>query len=171
MGNLIIGNIIALIGSLIMVYSGIIKNKKKIIYAQTIQIMLFSVSNFILGGITGALVNLVCCIRNILCYKNKLGNKEKMILLLAVAVLSIYFNTQGIIGYIPLISTIVYTLFMNTKDVLKFKYLVIFSMFTWFIYDIFIKSYTSAVFDFLSVISNVIAIYEIKVKKEVKAND
>ena len=165
MDNLIIGNIIALIGSLIMVYSGIIKNKKKIIYAQTIQIMLFSVSNFILGGITGALVNLVCCVRNILCYKNKLGNKEKTILLLVVAVLSIYFNTQGIIGYIPLISTIVYTLFMNTKDVLKFKYLVIFSMFTWFIYDIFIKSYTSAIFDFFSVISNAIAIYEIKVKK------
>lgn len=171
MNNLIIGNIIALIGSLLMVYSGIIKNKKKIVFTQTIQIMFFSMSNFILGGITGSLVNLICCIRNILCYKNALGNKEKCMLLLIVVLLSVFFNTQGFIGYIPVISTIIYTLFINIKDVLKFKYLVIFSMLTWLIYDVFIQSYTSAFFDFCSVISNIIAIYQIKVKKEVKIND
>ena len=38
----IIGNVIALVASILMVYSGIIKTKKKIVYVQSIQIGLFS---------------------------------------------------------------------------------------------------------------------------------
>ena len=48
--KLIIGNIVALIASLIMVYSGYLKQKKKILYVQTIQIGLSVLSNIILGG-------------------------------------------------------------------------------------------------------------------------
>ena len=36
--QIIIGNIVALIASIIMVYSGYLKQKKQILYAQTIQI-------------------------------------------------------------------------------------------------------------------------------------
>ena len=75
--KLIIGNIVALIASLIMVYSGYLKQKKKILYVQTIQIGLSVLSNIILGGITGAIINAVSCIRNILCYKEKLSNITK----------------------------------------------------------------------------------------------
>ena len=46
---LIIGNIIALTASLLMVYSGILKEKKKILYVQTVQIGLSVVSNIVLG--------------------------------------------------------------------------------------------------------------------------
>lgn len=35
------------------------------------------ISNIILGGITGAIINALSMLRNILCYKNKLGLKEK----------------------------------------------------------------------------------------------
>lgn len=39
--QIIIGNIVALIASIIMVYSGYLKQKKKILYVQTIQIGFF----------------------------------------------------------------------------------------------------------------------------------
>ena len=51
--QMVIGNIIALIASLLMVYSGIIKQKKKILYVQTVQIGLSVASNIVLGGIVG----------------------------------------------------------------------------------------------------------------------
>ena len=38
---LIIGNVIALVASLLMVYSGIIKKKEKVLYVQSIQIGLY----------------------------------------------------------------------------------------------------------------------------------
>ena len=162
---LVVGNIVALIGSLLMVYTGIIKEKKKIILVQTIQIAFLVASNLILGGITGAIINAISCIRNIICYKDKLKTKEKIILVLLSTSLSLYFNNLGIIGLLPLISTVSYTLLMDLKDVVKFKILIIFTLIMWIIYDIYIKSYSSATFDFLNIITNMIAIYELKIVK------
>ena len=66
---LIIGNIIALTASLLMVYSGILKEKKKILYVQTVQIGLSVVSNIVLGGLTGAIINAIS-IYNSSCYSS-----------------------------------------------------------------------------------------------------
>ncbi len=111
-----------------MVYSGFLKKKKKILYAQTIQIGLSVLSNLILGGITGAIINALSCIRNILCYKNKLNIIAKIILILFSIILSIMFNNLGVIGLFPVIITVTYILLMNIKDVVKFKWLIIFTM-------------------------------------------
>ena len=53
---------------------------------------------------------------------------------------------------------------MNIGDVIKFKILVIFTMILWFVYDIYIKSYSSAVFDFMNIIANIYSIFKIKNK-------
>lgn len=167
--QIVIGNIVAFIGCMLMVYTGLIKEKKKIIFVQTIQIGFLIASNLILGGITGAIINSISCVRNIICYKDRLGKKEKIILVAISTALSLYFNNLGIIGLLPLVSTISYTLLMDMKDVIKFKILIIFTLILWFIYDIFIMSYSSAAFDFLNILTNVIAIYQIKNnKKEMK---
>jgi len=163
--QLIIGNIVALIASIIMVYSGFLKQKKTILYTQTIQIGLSVLSNIILGGITGAIINALSCIRNILCYRNKLNTKAKIILILLATILSLLFNNLGIKGLFPVLSIIIYTLFMNIKNVVKFKWLIVITMFLWLVYDLFIKSYTSAVFDFMSIIANIISIIQIVLKK------
>ena len=167
MNYIITGNLIALVASLLMVYSGIVKKKSDIIYIQTIQILLSVVSNIVLGGITGAIVNFASCIRNILCYKNKLGSKEKFILILIVSVLSIKFNNLSIIGLLPLISTVIYTLLINIKDLVKFKWVLALTSVLWFIYDLYIKS-LSAIFDLLFIISNIITIYQLKKYKDDK---
>lgn len=163
--QIIIGNMIALIASIIMVYSGYLKQKKKILYAQTIQIGLSVLSNIILGGITGAIINVISCVRNILCYKEKLNNMSKIILIALATILSLLFNNLGIIGLLPLISTIIYILLMNIKDVIKFKYLIIFTMILWLFYDLYIKSYTSACFDAMCIITNLSSIIQMNKQK------
>lgn len=65
-------NGIFLIGSFLMVYAGILKNKKAVLLVQTIQIILFIIGNLLLGGITGAISNALGALRNILCYFDKL---------------------------------------------------------------------------------------------------
>lgn len=167
---IIIGNIIALIASIIMVYSGFLKQRKTILYFQTIQIGLSVLSNIVLGGITGAIINALSCVRNILCYKNKLDLKSKIILIFLATTLSLMFNNLGVIGLLPVISTITYILLMNTKDIIKFKWLIIFTMLMWLIYDLFIKSYTSAIFDFMNIVANIISIIQIRLqnKKELR---
>ena len=115
---IIIGNVIVFVAALLMVYSGIIKEKKKILYIQSLQIGLTIISNLLLEGITGAIINAISLLRNILCYKEKLGLKEKIFITILSVVLTVYFNNLGIIGLLPLIATVVYLWLMTTKNVI-----------------------------------------------------
>lgn len=153
---LIIGNVIALIGSILMVIVGILNKKNQILIVQTIQIGLFIASNLFLGGITGVIINAISLVRNIICYRGKLGIIPKIIITVLSTSLSIAFNNLGFIGFLPVVSTVVYVWLMDIKDVKKFKLVVAFTMLMWFVYDITIKSYTSSIFDFISLISNLV---------------
>ena len=75
-----------------MVYSGFLKEKRKILFVQTVQIGLSVISNIVLGGITGAIINAISMIRNIICYKEKLGTREKLIITILAVSLSLMFN-------------------------------------------------------------------------------
>ena len=158
----IIGNIAAFIASTIMVYSGIIKERLKIIYVQTISTACFIISNLVLGGLTGAIVNGLNVIRNILEYKEKLGLKEKIIISVISIIFGVIFNNLGLIGYLPLISSLLYLWLMKVKDVIKFKFLIIITLMLWMIYDISIKSYVSFIFYVATIIANIISIIQIK---------
>ena len=78
--TLIIGNVVALLASLFMVYSGILKKKTQILIAQNIQIILLIISNIILGGISGAISNTAGLIRNLLYQKKCLKMPVKILL-------------------------------------------------------------------------------------------
>ena len=166
---LITGNVIALISSIIMVYTGAVKNKKKILYFQSLQIGLSVISNIILGGISGAIINAMGLIRNILCYKDKLRKKEKTFIILLSSILILRFNNLGLIGLLPLISNTAYIIFMNMKDLIKFKRLIIFTMIMWFIYDLIIQSYTSAIFDAMTILVNTVSIINLKNKNRLSS--
>ena len=164
MNIIVIGNIISLMASAIMVLANYAKDKKNIIKLQTIQVGLFILCNLVLNGITGVIINTANLVRNILCYKNKLTNKMIIILNLIVLILSIVFNNLSIIGWLPVIASIVYTCFMNTKKVISLKLLIMISTIAWCIYDFAIKSYVSAVFDIFGIIACIYSIFQIKYK-------
>ena len=165
---LIIGNIIALIGSLLMVYTGVIKNKKGILIVQSLQIAMFAISNLVLNGISGFIINSINFIRNIICYKDKLSLIVKILLSIISIVLIVYFNNLGLIGYLPLISALIYLWFMTINDVIKFKIVLIVSVILWLIYDLTIKSYTASLFDLITIIVSIISIIRMKINKLTK---
>ena len=160
--HILIGNFIALISSIIMICAGFVKNKKTILYVQNIQMLLAALCDMILGSAAGLISNLIGCVRNTLCYKDKFGLKEKTIIALLVTGFTIYFNNLGVIGLLPLISTLMYIVFMNTKSVIKFKILIMASLLLWSIHDFYIKSYIYAIFDLGAIITNLISIIQIK---------
>ena len=161
---LIIGNIIALIGSILMVYVGVIKDKKGILFVQSLQIALLAISNLVLNGISGFIINTINFIRNIICYKEALSLKVKILLSIISIILTIYFNNHGLLGYLPLISGFIYLWFMTVKDVIKFKILIIVSVVFWLIYDFIIQSYTASVFDLITIIISSISVIKLKRK-------
>jgi len=166
--TLIIGNVVALLASLFMVYSGILKKKTQILIAQNIQIILLIISNIILGGISGAISNTAGLIRNLLYQKKWLKMPVKILLTVISSAIAIKLNTEGLVGYLPLLANAVYIFLMDLKDIKKFKLLLIATMTMWLIYDILIKSYTSAVFDFATIMANITVL--IKMKNNINTN-
>ena len=160
----ITANIIALIGCILMVAVGYIKDKKIALIVQIIQMILLAITDFMLGSITGTLINILGIIRNILCYKNSLSKLSILIIVFASVYFGYSHNTLGFIGLLPVINNIIFILFINTKSKIGFKILIITSMILWFIHDIYIKSYVTALFDIFTIVSSIIAIIQIKKK-------
>ncbi|MCR5747633.1 MAG: YgjV family protein [Lachnospiraceae bacterium] len=68
---------------------------------------------------------------------------------------------------IPAIICTAYIIFMDVKDHVKFKLLVTVSFIPWIFYHFILKSYTGALFDAASVITNGVTLFRmIKEKKE-----
>lgn len=167
--TIIIGNIFALIASIVMVIASYIKNKEKFLILQSIQIFLFVLSNIVLGGISGAIVNALSVLRNILCYKNKLTKTWIIIICLLMIVLSIIYNKNGLIGLLPIIASVMFTVTINTKNELALKVMVIISFTLWLIFDYTIKSYVSTLFDAIGIVAAFVATIQlIKLKKSIE---
>ena len=129
------------------------------------------ISNLVLGSFSGMISNLIGCMRNILCYKNKLGLKEKVIICIVLIVFTVYFNNLGFIGYLPLLSTVLYTMFIDIKNITAFKWLIVVTLLMWVVHDLYIKSYVYVLFDLGAIITNLISIIEIKILDKKKSSN
>ena len=146
MAVIIIANIIDFAAAMVMIWSGTMKKKSKILAWQSVQLLMQTVSMTMLGGITGAISNVLSVIRNIICYKDKLTWYVKALLIAASLYLTIRFNTQGALGWLPFVVCTVYVLLMDIQNPIAFKLLVTASFVPWVVYYFLIRSYTGAFF-------------------------
>lgn len=156
--RIIIANVIDFVAALIQVGSGSIKKKSNILVVQIIQLLMQGVSMLLLGGITGAISNVLSCYRNYLCYKEKLNRVWKGILIAASVAMTLLFNNQGWLGIIPVAVCTVYILLMDVKDPIKFKLLVTLSFVPWIIYHFALKLYVASIFDAVSVVTSAVTL-------------
>lgn len=165
--NIIIANIIDFVAAIVQVGSGAIKKKSRILIVQTVQLLMQAVSMLLLGGVTGAVSNVLSCFRNFLCYKDKLSVVWKVILIIASIGFTIALNDQGLLGIIPAAVCTIYIIFMDIKDPVKFKLLVTLSFVPWAVYHFILKSYTGAIFDVATVVTNAVTLFKmVKDNKE-----
>ena len=156
---ILIANVIDFLAALIQVGSGSIKQKQRILLVQILQLLMQAVSMLILGGITGAISNVLSCFRNYLCYRGKLRSAWKILLISASILMTILLNQQGFLGILPAAVCTVYILLMDVKDPVKFKLLVTLSFVPWMYYHWILKSYTGALFDAATIFTNAITLY------------
>lgn len=160
--TIVIANIIDFIAAMIQVASGTVKNRRRILLFQILQIGLQTVSMTLLGAIPGAISNVLSCIRNYLCYKDIFTLPVKILLILLSGILTALFNNQGLLGWLPFAVCTFYVIFMDIKDPVKFKILVTLTFIPWIPYHLFIKSYTGAFFAFATVLTNCFTLFQMK---------
>ena len=158
--QIVIANIIDFLASMVQIYTGAVKDKAKILLLQILQLGMQTVSMLLLGAIPGAISNVLSCIRNYLCYKDVFTWPVKIVLIVISFVLTVVFNNQGLLGYLPFAVCTVYVLLMDMKDEIKFKLLVTLTFVPWMVYYLVIKSYTGALFAAITIVTSFWTLYK-----------
>ena len=85
----------------------------------------------------------------------------KMILIAVQTALSIPTITANPITWLPVIAAAMFTGYIDTKDVMWFKWVIIITLIMWGVYDIYHQNYVSIWFRIFTIISNGISMWKI----------
>ena len=158
---LILGNIFSLLSAICIAISVLKKNKNDLIYWQVIDVIFCILSNIALYTYAALTTNSVALIRNILAYKNKLTKKITWILFILCIIVGLWANNRGFIGLFPIIASASYTIFMfTTKNEQQMRWALSSNLILWFIHDIYVQAYPSALTDIILSIWTFMQIYK-----------
>ncbi len=146
MSFLILGNIFSLLSALCIAISVIKQSKKDFMYWQVGDTLFGILTNIALNARAALVISIICLIRNILSYKNILSKKVTYILVILSIIIGLYANNLGIIGYLPIIASASYTICIYlTKNEQQMRYALLINMLLWFMHNLYVRAYPSAV--------------------------
>ena len=117
----VIANVIQLVSAAVEFVSNTLKRRRTTIKLQIVSRVLDTTSDFLLQGFSGMVVDAADAIRNILNYRDQLTPRRQFLLVMATVVLIPFVNNLGIIGLLPLLSTVFFTCTARTRDPYKFN--------------------------------------------------
>ena len=158
MNIVIIANIISLLGCALMVFVGLLKEKRQILSVQCVQFVLQGAANLMLGGKSGFIANVVSILRNLAFFRFKNTVWLKLFFIALQLLLSLGSLGGGIISWFPLFSAVLFTWFLDLKSEVKLKIVIIITQILWLAYDFAYSNYVAVVFDCFTMLSNIIGI-------------
>lgn len=160
----IIANIFSFVGAILVAYSTFSKKKEKMFLIQSLDTLAYAFSNLFIGSYSGVSTNILSSIRNYLNSKNKNNKYINTVFVLLIVIIGIITNQKGLIGYIPIIASVEYTVFSliskNDQDV---RITLCINLALWFIYDSIMGLYPALIMD---IVIFIITLFNyIKIKK------
>ena len=149
--SVILGNACSLLAMVTDSISSTRKTAKGVLLFQSLSQLIYCTGTILLKGYSGAVQNAVSLIRNFVAIR-KINSKivEWILVFLGVA-LGIGFNNLGLIGYLPVVANLQYTLavfkFKDNERALKISFAVCIGMFAVF---------NLAILNFVGVASNLV---------------
>lgn len=162
---LLLGNIAAFIGCILMVGIGLIKKKEHILTAQCFQFAFMGLGNLALGATAGVISNAVSIVRNLVFARVKNTTMLKVVFIAVQAVLTLLAGGTALIEWLPVTAVVVYTWCLDIKSDVGFKLVILGTQVLWTVYDLHYRNYVAFTFDILTMISTVIGIFRIKQEK------
>ena len=159
---LLLGNAIALAGCVLMVAIGFLKKKEQILGVQCVQFALMGAGNLVLGAMAGVISNGVSIARNLVLMKTENKTWIKVTFILVQAVLTLFFSSRELIEWLPVIAVVVYTWFLDIKNPVAFKLMIIGLQVLWVVYDFYYQNYVAFTFDLFTIASTTIGIFMIR---------
>lgn len=158
MNTVLLGNIVALIGAAIMVSTGFLKTKKQILTVQCFQFVVLSAIERHSRRVHGHHRQRHRHRAQSLLHEKRVHDAVEVVFIAAQLALLFAFNADGWFGLLPAAATCVYTWFLDLKDEVQLKIVIIVTLLCWAVYDFVFKNYVTFAFDFGAVVSNLIGI-------------
>lgn len=161
--HFIIGNIFSLLSSLCVAVSAAQKSKKDLIKWQTFNIVFYMIACVVLEAYAALVSIFIALVRNVLSYKDRLTKKITAFLCLLIVIAGMWANNRGAVGILPIIAILSYTIFIyTTKNEQQMRYALILNMMLWFIHNMYIMAYPSALTNVLICAWTLIQIFKHK---------
>lgn len=157
--RILIGNLISLATSVFLFWGSISESVKRVYLFGVFECMLLFVAQLFFGQGAAAVSLLIAAFRNFLLYSGKYTLPHLIIVFSGTLFFGITFNTGGILGLVPLLATLIFTLTSYfAKTYIKVKLSLFLNLSLWAFYSIIIFDFSSALINIFSLILIVVSI-------------
>lgn len=173
---LILGQIFSFLGASCIAYSIFCKNKKNMIVLQLCTNLFCTITNVFLKGYPGIIANFLLTTRHFLELKGKLNKINTTLICVLLITFGLYFNNKGIIGILPIASSVIFVIFTYlVTSVQNMRIVIGTTVAMWAFYDFYIKSYPLFVMDIINVVISFTKFFQVACKtnkdKQIKASN
>ena len=158
--NIIIGNLCTLLAMGANAFSSTRKNMKSVLRTQNLGQVIYFASAIVLGGYSAAVQNVVSILRNIVAIRNVKSKAIQWILTALGFVFGIVFNNRGLMGLLPVVGNLQYTLaifrFKDNEQAVKLSFLL--SSLCYAVFNIVLRNYVGIVSDTVVAITTAVVL-------------
>ena len=126
--SFISGNVCSLLAMITDSVSATRKTGRGVLLVQCLSQLIYGAGAILLKGYSAAVQNAISILRNLAALKGIQSKVFQWVLLVLGVVLGIYFNNNGIFGYLPVLANLQYTLavfrYADNPRVLKYSLIV-----------------------------------------------
>ena len=158
MNLVVMANMVSMAGCVLMVVIGFMQKRRSIQLSQGVQFAILAAANLMLGAMTGFISGAIGIVRNLVFLKWENTRLLKIVFVVVQLVLSLSVGIHSFIDWFPIISTVLFTWFLDVKSEVRLKLVIIAAQSLWLVYDLVYLNYVTAAFDALTITSNFIGI-------------
>ncbi len=159
MSYIVIGNIISFIAAVFLAISCIVKDRKQIFILQFMNCAVLAVASYFFGSYAAISTLVLCCIRNIFIMRDRYTRPAMTVLVVLVIIAGLFTNNRGIIGLLPVVATVEYTMCCHfITDVGKTRISILVNELIWVVYSFFVMDISTALTDIIVIIVDIAAI-------------
>ena len=144
---IIVGNILSFCAMISDSISGTRKKHSQIMAVQIVSQFFYGASSIVLKGYSSTVQNVVAVFRNLAAMKNIKSKVLEWILILAGVVLGIVFNNRGLLGWLPIIANLEYSIcvfkFKENEKALKLAFII--NMVMYAVFSLVIMNYVGTI--------------------------
>ena len=149
--NIILGNVCSLLAMVTDSVSSTRKTAKGVLFVQILSQLFYGIGTILLKGYSSTAQNAVSILRNIVAIRKIESRAIEWALVFLGVALGVGFNNLGLIGYLPVVANLEYTLavfkFKDNERALKIAFAVCVGLFIFF---------NLAILNFVGVAANVV---------------